>query len=368
MRQFATPPWITAGVALAGASVVAVTPVVAPLPRVHASALIRLISNEEMILDLVRHGQSTDNVDDIIGTTPPGAPLTTEGTEQAAYLANPDNPQALDAPSSYDGIYASDFIRTQETAADWLSAAGAPNTPVTDLPGLDEINAGYLDGTQETEINGLLYLAAPLAWIFGQYWVPELGSTINPNGAAFEENFSGAVQTIYDAGGATTNGDLTDVAFSHELAIMTWVMMNVNNPDFQILLNGLESGGFLSNTGQVVVEGNPTDGWTLVSWDGTAVPQDPGLATELFVDYRDLITAPQLAGYNIWEAILGGDPTTITNALQTGLDQVGAALLQFPEAVYNDIVDTVQSLSAELATAAPNSIGTIVTDALIGSI
>jgi broad specificity phosphatase PhoE len=367
MKPFATRSLVIACASLASAGVVAATPVKAPPPGIKALD-IRLTSGEDMILDLVRHGQSTDNVDGIIGTTPPGAALTTEGGEQAAYLANPDNPQALAAPSSYDGIYASDFIRTQETAADWLSAAGAPNTPVTDLAGLDEINAGYLDGSQETEINGLLYLAGPLAWIFGQYWVPELGSTINPNGAAFEENFSGAVQTIYDAGGATTNGDLTDVAFSHELAIMTWVMMNVKNPDFQILLNGIESQGFLSNTGQVIVEGNPTDGWTLVSWDGTAVPQDPGLATSLFVDYRDLITAPQIAGYNIYEAILGGDPTTITSALQTGFDQVGTALLQFPDAVYNSIVDTVQNLSAELATAAPNSVSTLVTDALIGSI
>jgi broad specificity phosphatase PhoE len=367
MKPLATRSLVIACASLASAGVVAATPVKAPPPGIKALD-IRLTSGEDMILDLVRHGQSTDNVDGIIGTTPPGAALTTEGGEQAAYLANPDNPQALAAPSSYDGIYASDFIRTQETAADWLSAAGAPNTPVTDLAGLDEINAGYLDGSQETEINGLLYLAGPLAWIFGQYWVPELGSTINPNGAAFEENFSGAVQTIYDAGGATTNGDLTDVAFSHELAIMTWVMMNVKNPDFQILLNGIESQGFLSNTGQVIVEGNPTDGWTLVSWDGTAVPQDPGLATSLFVDYRDLITAPQIAGYNIYEAILGGDPTTITSALQTGFDQVGTALLQFPDAVYNSIVDTVQNLSAELATAAPNSVSTLVTDALIGSI
>ncbi|MGH3967904.1 MAG: histidine phosphatase family protein [Mycobacterium sp.] len=363
----ATRPWITAGVVLVGASVIAATPVTAPAPGVRVLDS-QLTADEDMILDLVRHGQSADNVAGIIGTTPPGAALTTEGATQAAYLASPDNPQALDAPSSYDGIYASDFIRTQETAADWLSAAGAPTTPVTDLSGLDEINAGFLDGTQETELNGLLYLAAPLAWIFGQYWVPELGSTINPNGAAFEESFSGAVQTIYDASGATTNGDLTDVAFSHELAIMTWVMMNVKNPDFQILLNGLESSGFLSNTGQVVVDGNPTDGWTLVSWDGTAVPQDPGLATELFVDYRDLITAPQLAGYNIYEAILVGDPTTITNALQTGVDQVGAALVQFPESVYTDIVDAIQNLSTSLAGAAPGDVGTIISDALLGSL
>ena len=53
--------------------------------------------------------------------------------------------------------------------------------------------------------------------------------------------------------------------------------MNVKNPDFSVLLNEVEkTGGFLANTGQVVVQGDPTDGWTLVSYDGTTVPADPG--------------------------------------------------------------------------------------------
>jgi hypothetical protein len=90
------------------------------------------------------------------------------------------------------------------------------------------------------------------------------------------------------------------------------------------------------------VDGSPGD-WTLVSWDGTAVPQDPGLPTELFVDWRDLITAPQFATYNIWEAILGGDSTTIDSAIQAGVSQIDAALAQFPVAVFDDIVSAFGS-------------------------
>ncbi len=168
-----------------------------------------------------------------------------------------------------------------------------------------------------------------------------LGSTTNPNGAAFEDNFTGAVQTIYNAGGTTTDGDLHDVAFSHDAAITAWTLMNVKNPDFSIVLQGLiKDQELLPNTGQVVIQGNPTDGWTLVSWNGTAVPQTPDLLTGLFVDYRNLITAPQLALWNIYEAIQGGDQADITSALQTGFDQVSAALQQFPQAVIDTLTDS----------------------------
>ncbi len=114
--------------------------------------------------------------------------------------------------------------------------------------------------------------------------------------------------------------------------------MNVNNPDFSVLLHELEkTGSFLPNTGQVVIEGQPGD-WTLVSYDGVAVPADPGLGTELFVDFRNLIEAPQFAGYDIYEALLSGNTATIDTAIQAGLTQVDTALSQFPVAVFDDIV------------------------------
>ena len=55
------------------------------------------------------------------------------------------------------------------------------------------------------------------------------------------------------------------------------------NPDFSLVLQEfLNTGELLPYTGQVVVDGSPGD-WTLVSYDGVDVPQDPGLGTELFV-------------------------------------------------------------------------------------
>jgi hypothetical protein len=158
------------------------------------------------------------------------------------------------------------------------------------------------------------------------------------NGVTFDESYSGAVQSIYDdtVGGAGTS--VNDVAFSSEGGIAVWTMMNVNNPDFSVLLQEIEkTGGFLPNAGQVVVEGSPGD-WTLVSYDGVAVPQDPGLPTELFVDFRNLIEAPQFAGYDIYEALLGGNSATIDAALQTAITQVDTAFSQFPVEVFDQIV------------------------------
>ncbi len=128
---------------------------------------------------------------------------------------------------------------------------------------------------------------------------------------------------------------------------------NVNNPDLAIFLplavKALSTGTLVDNAGQVVLQGNPTDGWTLVSWDGQKIPQDPGLLTELFVDERALSTAPQIAAWNIFEATVTGNSTTIENALHDGLQSVGAAIAQFPQSVITDIADEVHNLGTDLA-------------------
>jgi hypothetical protein len=130
--------------------------------------------------------------------------------------------------------------------------ASVLNMPVQDLSGLNEIGAGILEGAQQNDLTGLLYLAAPLAWTLGLYFVPELGSS-DYNGMAFESYFGDAVQTIYDN---TTSGGVgdTDIAFSSAAAIMTWTLMNVNNPDPLLMLEDP-----LTNTSQLVNVGSSTD-------------------------------------------------------------------------------------------------------------
>jgi hypothetical protein len=272
-------------------------------------------AEESITLDFIRHGESIDNMKNILDTMPPASGLSPQGMTQA-------NDLMPEVAGPYAGIYASQLLRTQETADPLADQLGLP---VRDLPGLNEIGAGIFEGQPVYSLGGLLYLAAPIAWVFGAEFVPIPGST-DPNGIAFDESFGHAVQTIYDnsvTGGATNP---TDLAFSSEGAIATWTLMNVNNPDFALVFTELlKTGQFVPNAGQVVVTGHPGD-WTLVSFDGQPVPRDPGLPTELFVDVRNLLEAPQFAAYDIQQALLSGDPTTITNAIQAGASEVDAAL------------------------------------------
>ncbi|MFZ0906850.1 MAG: histidine phosphatase family protein [Mycobacterium sp.] len=285
-----------------------------------------------IVLDFIRHGQSIDNAAGIIDTVPPGTALTPTGLTQAETVG-----QAIATAHANDiaGIFSSEELRSEQTAAQ-LAQDLAGKLPVTILPGLNEIPAGAFEGAPTNSLEGILYLLAPLSWVFGGVLVPDLGDP-SVNGVTFDESFGNAVQTIYDSTASAT-GTPFDAAFSSEGAIAVWTMMNVNNPDFSVLLQELVSNGqFLPNAGQVVIDGSPGD-WTLVSYDGTAVPQDPGLGTDLFVDFRNLIEAPQFAGFDIYEALLTGNSATIDSAIQAGVGQVDAALAQFPTAVFDDIV------------------------------
>ncbi|MGH3971083.1 MAG: histidine phosphatase family protein, partial [Mycobacterium sp.] len=243
-----------------------------------------------------------------------------------------------------------------ETAAPLLADEGLPFQATPDL---NEIGGGIYAGDLLSSPGGILYELTEAAWAFGFLSVPLPGSNYF-NGVDFEESVNSAVQTMYNDDLTdpilSANGNITDVAVSGEAAISTWVLLNTTNPDVAIfiprLIESLTSGDttpFLSNAGIVQVEGNPTDGWTLVSFDGQPIPADPGLLTQLIVDFRNLIDPPQIAGQNIFEAALTGDPTTIEDALQTGLQNISTAITQFPESVLNDTVTAVQTLVADVA-------------------
>jgi broad specificity phosphatase PhoE len=288
-----------------------------------------------IVIDFVRHGQSIANAANLFDTAVPGTGLTLLGQQQAQAIAN-----ALAGQGPFAGIFASQLIRTQETAAPLADLLGM-NVQI--LPGLNEIYAGVFNGLPQVSLAGLLYLVAPVAWTLGFPIVPMLAPGAHLNGVVFDQAFTNALQTMY--GTAMTNpvvaanGSITDVAFSSEFAIEVGTMMNVNNPDPLLMLTHP-----LPNTGVVVVQGDPQDGWTLVSWNGIPVPP-ASLPTELFVDVRDLIVPPQFAAYNIWQALLTGDPMTIVNSIRDGVHEVGTAAVQFRLAVTQDLVDAVGGTS-----------------------
>lgn len=195
-------------------------------------------------LTFIRHAESESNAAGVTDTTVPGPSLTAKGKEQADTLA--DKLKGED----YDGVYASQMVRSQQTAA---PVAKALDEEVTVLPGLNEISAGWFEGVSMEETSNTLLLG-PEGWLKGdrRYGIP--GSV---NGNQFNQAFSAAVQKIYDS------GENKPVAFSSGLAIMMWTLLNARNGR-----NNLLTDHPLPNVGEVVITGNPFTGWTLKSWDG----------------------------------------------------------------------------------------------------
>ena len=286
-------------------------------------------------ITFVRHGESEGNVSCCIDTKIPGPDLTANGVSQADAIAT-----ALAGDGvHYTSIYDSDMVRTQQTAAPFATATGL--TPTT-LNGLHEVQAGILEGTpQKSGIARIFYALIPLAWSFGLYAVPMVGSP-DLTGANFQSRFNGAVNTMYTDGGANP------VAFAHGMSIMAWTLMNVKNPDWSLMLKHP-----LSNTDTVSVTGNPTDGWTLVSWGGKAVTQNPALLTKLLVNVRDLIATPQMAVYNVTQALRTLNISTIAKAIAGGVFDTVKAAVNFPINVVKSVVNSIQTGTLFKAAAPP---------------
>lgn len=198
----------------------------------------------DITLTFIRHAESDANAAEVASTVVPGPPLSTVGQEQAESLAN------RLAGNNYDGVFASELVRTQQTAAPTAKALGEQ---VTVLPGLNEISAGWFENIPMADTSGT-FLLGPEGWLKGdrRYGIP--GSV---NGNQFNGAFTAAVQKIYDS------GDDKPVAFSSGLAIMMWTLLNARNGN-RALLNDHP----LPNTGRVVLTGNPLTGWTLQDWNG----------------------------------------------------------------------------------------------------
>lgn len=292
-----------------------------------------------MTVTFVRHGESEANATHTIDNSIPGAHLTPLGQTQAQAVA-----AALAADGlGYDAIYASNMVRTTETAAPFAAATGL--TP-TVLPGFREINAGWFEGWSDAGLGGIGYVLAPALWTLGARSVPVPGGG---DGNAFDARMDQALQVVEDSGAQNP------VVFSHAATIMFWTMMNVDNPDLGLMLRHR-----LDNTGIVVVEGSAEEGWTLKTWAG--LPVGPAsLGTKLFVNARDLAVTPQTAAYNVVRAFGTGDIGQIATAIRDGVGAVVQAPIKFAVAVVRDVVDEVGKV---IRPSAPN---TTTTDTLAAS-
>ena len=197
-----------------------------------------------LTLTLIRNAESVANEEGVIETAPPGPALSPTGQQQAESLV--DRLKGND----YDGVYSAELLRSEQSAAPLARALGKQ---VTVLPGLNEIAAGWFEGSTE-DVSASTYRMPMREWLRSNRTFTIPGSV---SGAQFNGQFSEAVQKIYE------NGDDKPVAFSGGYAIMMWILMNVRNPKDSLLDDHP-----LPNAGHVVVTGNPVNGWTLLDWNG----------------------------------------------------------------------------------------------------
>ncbi|WP_236737203.1 histidine phosphatase family protein [Mycolicibacterium llatzerense] len=296
-------------------------------------------------ITFVRHGESQGNASGLIDTKIPGPDLTATGQTQAQTVAGVLANDGL----AHDGIFASDMVRTQQTAAPYATATGMP---VTVLSGLHEVQAGIFEGqSQDSGFARILYALIPLSWATGNLLMPMPGSP-DANGAVFQDRFNGAVDDIY------ASGAQNPVAFAHGMSIMAWTLMNVENPDLTLMLKHP-----LGNTDIVKVTGNPEDGWTLENWGGVAVTQNPALPTKLFVNVRDAVKVPQMALYNVAKALGTGNIANIANAIRDGVFDTAKAAVNLPINVVKSVVKSVQTGTVFKAAPPPVSVQAVTPNA-----
>ncbi|MFV8052578.1 histidine phosphatase family protein [Mycobacterium sp. 48b] len=277
---------------------------------------------ENMRVTFVRHGQSAGNTSGNIDTSTPGPSLTELGREQARAVADKlgDN--------NYDAIYASQMIRTQQTAEPMSAYLGLP---IQVLPGLQEIEAGDYEGTAESGAMGG-YLQAPIAWAFAGQLGARIPGSIDGN--EFDARVDGALKTMYD------KGDRNVVVFSHGGTIMFWTMMTAKN--LTLAQKGmLLSQHALGNTDYVVIEGNPEDGWTLVDWNGQRFSPEPTFGHEVGVQMRTLSRQLEAAMKQVTDSFATGDVIKVATAINRSVADASFSVAKFNRAINAEVIKRV---------------------------
>lgn len=190
-----------------------------------------------MRLILIRHGETQSNVDRLLDTAHPGAPLTANGRQQAIALA-----EAI-AHEKIDALYVSTLTRAQETAE---PLAGLHSLEATVLDGLQEIAAGVeeMSGDWKPYVDMLTS------------WTPEnLDAKLEGGESAreFLTRFDGAIAAIEQAGHENV------AVVSHGAALRVWAL--AKDPGFV-----LDHAPQLRNTEWIVMNGSSGTGWRIERW------------------------------------------------------------------------------------------------------
>lgn len=159
-----------------------------------------------MRLLLIRHGRTASNVTRLLDTAPPGAPLDNVGLDQARALADTLADEPIEA------VYASDLIRSQQTAEPLALRHGLE---VIVRAGVREIQAGE----DEMSADWVRYLTTIISW------QSNIDTRI-PGGETGRE-----VLARFDAvlGEARAKGHRTIAVVSHGAMIRTWAATRATN-------------------------------------------------------------------------------------------------------------------------------------------
>lgn len=190
-----------------------------------------------MRLILIRHGETQSNVDRLLDTAHPGAPLTATGMQQAHDLAEAVSHEDIDA------LFVSTLHRAQQTAAPLATKRGLEATVIE---GIHEIPAGVEEMSPDwTAYVGML-----------ESWSPEnMDAKLENSESAreFMERFDGAIATIEG------HGHRCVAVVSHGAALRVWAL--AQDPSVAAHVSGP-----LHNTECIVLNGTSANGWKIERW------------------------------------------------------------------------------------------------------
>lgn len=197
-----------------------------------------------MKLYLIRHGETLNNVAQVIDTAAPGALLTERGYAQAQALV--ERMEGIDL----DAIYVSNLTRTHLTAAPLCAARGI--VPIQ-LPALAEIESGTWEGgATQADFDG--YYTTVRHWFQGMPMERLGGGVSLPQVLA---RMDGAMAEICASGAQNV------AVFSHGAMISVWAGHRVAGVTYDHAINK-----HLPNTQMLVAEGDSVRGFRGVSWAG----------------------------------------------------------------------------------------------------
>lgn len=318
-----------------------------PVPTVLSRPDVALTA-QDIVLDLVRHAEDLAPANSRIPFSPefPGAGISDLGKQQAIDTANQIFGQ-VGGPGHVAGLFSGPDTDAQDTAVPFAALQGLDPQI---LNGLVEVDGGIFANQPVLSLGGIYYDVAVVLWMLGLVNAFQIPGADEYSGVVVNDNYTEAVNAMYTAAVANPvvgdDGNITAVGYTSEASMMIWTMLNVKNPDPMALVNeliaSLQNGGspgLVPNAGLIQLAGNPEDGWTLVSWAGQQVPENPGVLGDLFLIWRDLALPPQVAFGHILDALASGDSVAVTAAFSDGLAGISAGLDAVPDTITNLFTD-----------------------------